>query len=251
MKKMIALVLALMLVLTLVACGAEEAAPAATTAAPAATEAAETTAATEATEAAFQFPTVEVPETLMVDGVVGSYFGEIVDYDYINVTMELVDDNTIKFDLYQPYLFCAADIKALEVGNTLVMGDRQVLVEEIQIVPVDDMDEEGYNININPNGEAIDMLRRSVFDGENFVWGDYQPLDVVNNFTLMYGHTFTVEAAADKLLFVKMTNSGAEEMTGADLVQALKDNAEAFNMNNTAVTFFKGALETVTLLDFV
>ena len=246
MKKMMTLMLALMMVLAMASCGAEEAAPAATTAASVATEATETTAATEA---AFEIPVVEVPETLMENGVVGSYFGQIMDYAYINTVMELVDDNTIKFDLYQPYLFCAADIQALEVGNTLVRGDRQVLVEEIRVEIYEGMDEEGANITINPNGDCIQLMRQSEFGAENLVWGDYQPIDVANNYTLMFEHTFTLEAAAEKLAYMRMSAAGAEQLTGADLVQALKDNA-AFDVNNTAVTFEKGVLAYVTVLDY-
>lgn len=246
MKKMMTLMLALMMVLAMAACGAEEAAPAATTAASVATEAPETTAATEA---AFEIPVVEVPETLMENGVVGSYFGQIMDYAYINTVMELVDDNTIKFDLYQPYLFCAADIKALEPSQTLVMGDRQVVVEEIRLEVANDIEEEGYNITINPNGDCIQLMRQSNFDAEKLVWGDYQPIDVANNYTLMFEHTFTLEAAAEKLAYMRMSAAGAEQLTGADLVQALKDNA-AFDVNNTAVTFENGVLAYVTVLDY-
>lgn len=247
MKKIFALMLALMLTVTMAACGAEGTAPAATAATAAATEAPETTAATEA---ALEFAPVEIPESLMAEGVVGSYFGQIMDYEYINVVMELVDENTIKFDLYQPYMFCAADIQALVPGDTLVMGDREVVVEEVRAEIYEGEDEEGANITINPNGDCIQLLRKNVFDGENMTWGDYYALDVANGYTTVFGQTDTVQSAADKLVYVRMTSAGVEELTGADLVQALKENAAAFDVNMTAVTFVNGVIESVTVMAY-
>ena len=240
MKKMIAMMLALMMVLAMAACGAEESAPATTSAAEM-TEAAETTAATQAV---LETVPVEIPESLMVDGVVGSYVDQIMDYEYINVTMELVDDDTVKFNLYQPYLFCAADIKALEPGHILVLGDRQVVVEEVCAEIYEGEDEEGANITINPNGDQLQLLRRSM----NGVWGDYSVLDVANGYTTVYCNTYTLECNVANLIYSKMSAAGMEELTGADLVQDLKEYAEAFDVNRTAVTFVNGVIEYVTVM---
>ena len=260
MKKIIALLLALVMAIGMVACGAKEPAP---TEAPV-TEAPVTEAPTEAPTDA---PTEEVVETEApetepiadptgVEGVVEAYIPEIADYESYFGTLEIVDDETIVAHIYQQPMYKVADIENLVEGNTIKVDGRDITVNAVRIYQNEfDGIVLGKSAVINEGDEEnlVSLAQKSIPDWETMTetWGDYYAHN--NMGQMILEPTVDIEFKITDVEFYDTSawTEGSELVAqdGAALMEKLKAEPDKFTLRATTLTVAEGTISVVQLLN--
>ena len=130
MKKMIALILALVLAMAMTACSLTELMP--------------------QTETATEPPATEAPTEQVYEGVLYPMVKNFADYEYgiHAATLELVNDELIRVTLYMDICYEAKFVEQIAVGDTITFLDREILIETIDYYG---NDYDGYTYEINRN----------------------------------------------------------------------------------------------------
>lgn len=266
MKKIIALMLALVMVMSMAACGntAEPTTP--PTDAPATETPVETPVETpDSTDAPVvddetEAPTEEVvtdevvKEVIDENGVLKAYLAPI-DYNEGGCygTIESIDDTNVTLNLMTNYMFDADAVLQLAEGNTLKMGDTEVVIETITISYSEPENTEGMiTVVINADTEtAMQLHRKLIVDYTNMTetYGDFIAMDA-DAFAISV-KAETVTAALADISFVDSTEydpeAGPETLDGAAMAEMYASNPEKFTERNTMIVFWDGAPAMIQL----
>ena len=158
MKKTVIFLVAMMMVMSLVACG--EKAAAATTATPAPVMEVPTTQAP--VEETTVPETTEAPTEAPYDGVLRPYLPALADEVY-RAGVTLISDNTVSVDLYAMETYRASDVDQLQVGDKIVTNGKEIEITNINVMPVDNVDVFIPTIELN-NNNSLQLLQTPVYD---------------------------------------------------------------------------------------
>lgn len=255
MKKTVIFLVAMMMVMSLVACG--EKAPAATTATQAPVMEVPTTEAP--VEETTVPETTEVPTEAPYDGVLRPYLPALADESY-RAGITLISDDTVSVDLYGMETYRASDVDQLQVGDKIVTNGEEIEITNINIMPVDNVDVFIPTIELN-NDNSLQLLPTPVYDfdaepDENgfvpYTYGDYVLTDFEgNNFKVIA----TMEVKLDENIFFTDSSNYNEEtgmidfqdLTGVEMLAMLKEHPEKFPLEATQASVFEGKINSFNI----
>ena len=255
MKRFLTLLLSVVLVLALTACGGSPAAQPteAQKAEAPATQAEVADSAAEPTEAPMEVtvpPSEPVPDALNPYNKPydpnGLYFGP----------MELVHDNVVRFQLYTPDMYPADAVQALKVGDKIAVEGEAVEITSIY------GDEFCYTLN-EQTGSYLSLVQEMIPDFDNAtedgmvpsIPGDYYLITVEKTVGTKL-HTIECELTADVYVWLnKGFNEETqvqeyEDLTGLDLLEMLKTTPDMFIPDRSEFLLKDGKVRSISLSVF-
>ena len=259
MKKIFAIVMAMMIVFSLVACGGKTNTPTPTTApVPETTVTPETIVPVEETT---EVPEVtEETEPVVVDGPLKPYNKDFEDGLYM-ADLEYIGDNKVNVGFYTTDLYDADRVANLQAGDIIVVGGEEIEIKTIERIADDIIDT--VVINAEEETGKVELVREVIYDYTaevaeneemNYTLGDYTACSDEGYPYYTKIETKEVELTADIYFtdsteFDESTNSIVfKDLTGLDLLEMLKTDPTRFNYHNTQVSVFEGAPNSFNLI---
>lgn len=233
MKQIKLLPVFLTLAAVLIGCG-KTAEPAAIT--EAVTEAAETVPATHETEAPTEAPT----EPEVYEGVLEYFFDTFYDMGNNPCTLESLDKKTIRANIYQKVMYRKDFVEQIAVGDTLVLPNREILVEKIDTWG-NDRDGYTYEINADSQENGVRLVQEASGAAGSSVLGDYCLTDASWWPVYAIAKTVDITASSGPLSFFDHATDDPElkgqEQSFRKLHKALSNNElEHINVHNTRIS---------------
>ena len=255
MKKTVTFLMAIILVVSLAACGGKANATATATQAPV-MEVPTTQAPVEETTVP---ETTEAPTEAPYDGVLCPYLPALADEVY-RAGVTLISDNTVSVDLYAMETYRASDVDQLQVGDKIVTNDKEIEITNINVMPVDNVNVFIPTIELN-NNNSLQLLRTPVYDydaepDENgfvpYTYGDYVLTDFEGNNLKVIA---TMEVKLDENIFFTDSSNFNEEtgmidsqdLTGVEMLAMLKEYPEKFPLEATQACVFEGKINSFNI----
>ena len=225
MKRMNVMLVLLALAVLLVGCS-KETEPVVTT--EAVSEATETVPVTEETEAPTEAPT----EPEVYDGVLKCFFDTFYDMGSNPCTLEILDEKTIRANIYQDVMYRKDFVEQIAVGDTIVLPDREILIEKLDSWG-NDRDGYIYEINVDSQEYCVRLVQEA-FDG------DYYLTDKSLWHIYAFAKTVDITAQSGPLSFFDYATNNPElkgqEQSFKKLHKALSNSElEHINIHNTRI----------------
>ena len=255
MKKTVTFLMAIILVVSLAACGGKANATATATQAPV-MEVPTTQAPVEETTVP---ETTEAPTEAPYDGVLRPYLPALADESY-RAGITLISNDTVSVDLYAMETYRASDVDQLQVGDKIVTNGKEIEITNINVMAVDNVDVFIPTIELN-NDNSLQLLQTPVYDydaepDENgfvpYTYGDYVLTDFEGN---NYKIIATMEVKLDENVFFSDSSNYNEEtgmidsqdMTGVEMLAMLKEHPEKFPLEATQACVFEGKINSFNI----
>ncbi len=247
MKRMLAILLPVLLVLSLAACGTVENTVPETTV-PSETDTTEATeeATVEPTEEPTEAPTDPTPTKLLEP-----FFPEPDPNCMLNCTLSLVDDTTIQVNVYQNATFSAEDVLNLQPGEGLLINETVYYVTDVNVMSHDMQSLTIYSVIAETTGGRLHLSQNLAYDTQGNLSATDFSVQLESNETVMsFYKSYTLDANTTSYYESNVVNgeSVTESQGGMMLVQKLKEQPEVFTLENTRVMFMLGKPYSINVI---